>query len=117
MNIALATVHSSWGDFSIDAHTGEVIEYHPFDADNPEASIYTQVTRFDLEEYRGYYPNEPHPTTDYDILDLGYWYGRANKYEPPVDPWRTECAYERANCLAITVPPSVAELINPTTEN
>jgi hypothetical protein len=115
MNIALATVRSSHGVFTINAETGHVIEFSKFHPDDPEGEIYRQITCFDLLEYRDYYPNEQHPATDYDILDLGYWYGHNHAYEPPVLDWRQDCAYERANCHSLAVPSSVAELINPTT--
>jgi hypothetical protein len=118
MNIALATVHSSWGDFDIDAHTGEVIKYRRFsETEDFGDFINPLITRFDLVEYRAYYPDEQHPASDYDILDLGFWYGLKNRYEPPVMEWRKECEYERTHCHSLAVPSSVAELINPTTEN
>jgi hypothetical protein len=113
--MTIATVHSSWGDIRIDATTGTVLEFNLID--DPESTTYMQITKFDLAEYRLAYPTEQHPVVSYDILDLGYWYGHNHAYEPPDLVWRKDCAYERANCISIAVPSSVADLFNPATPN
>lgn len=78
---ATISVHSSHGDFSIDARTG-----YPMDA-LPETL--PKILRFNLAEYADAYPKEPAPS-DLDILDVGYWYSKNGKrhYEPPEPDFR-----------------------------
>jgi hypothetical protein len=85
-------IGGSWGHVTIDAITGKAIEYDHEgtlpDPDDATEKGYEAIHRFDLAEWRATYPGkEP---TAIDILDLGYWWGPDNTYEPPAQDWRDE---------------------------
>lgn len=80
-------VHSSHGDITINLDTGDVISHN-------NNGNYTDVVRFDLQEYFQHYSGEEqNQVNEFDILDLGYWF-RDDKlalvYEAPDHQWRQE---------------------------
>jgi len=80
-----STVHSSYGDITIDSITGDVLKIDCIDSVAPEdkdVKYLSDIKRFDLWEYKKYYK---HPTikslpSSFDILDLGFW-SKGNKYK------------------------------------
>ena len=64
----IAIVRSSNGDIYIDAETGEVKHFDSF-----EDCTLPLISKFDLPEEK---------SSEYDILELGYWLEDGN-YEPP----------------------------------
>lgn len=84
------TVHGSYGDLILD-QWGKVIEYiDPYD--EPD---YADIIRFNLEEYKHTYGQVD---SDYDILDLGFWFRKPDGsigYEPPAYEWRNNHVYEK----------------------
>lgn len=78
------TVHSSYGDLSIDANTGEVLTLVP-DGDPENLG---EIACFDLDEWRKFYGRED-LDEEFDILDLGYWL-KGGTYEPPEPTWRNK---------------------------
>jgi hypothetical protein len=88
VSVICKTVNSSHGTLVIDAD-GNVVKGSVYDDDELK-----NIVRFDLEEYRKQYPDEPEPSS-YDILDLGYWTDQG-KYEPPDEDWRSARKVESA---------------------
>ena len=92
-----AEVHSSQGLYVIDAATGYVLE-RQLDMEPGADPSYLSVTRFDLDEWQRYW-GEP-LATDYDILDLGFWYGEDGEtYEAPVLDWRDDVKADAATAV------------------
>lgn len=86
--VVFATVHSSSGDITIDSN-GFVIDYTDTTCGFIKASeleCIRAITRFNLIECQQYYGEL---NTNFDILDLGYWYrdpvgdNLCGCYEPP----------------------------------
>lgn len=65
-----AIVRSNNGDIEIDGQGYPLV----YDGER-------EVNRFDLKEYNAFYGEY---ADEYDILDLGYWHGTDNVYEPPI---------------------------------
>jgi hypothetical protein len=86
------TIGGSWGELTVDAETGQVLTYdHNGTLPDPEDASergYTLISRVDLDEWRKTYGDQE--PTAIDILDVGYWYGPANLYEPPAQDWRDD---------------------------
>lgn len=72
-------IWSSWGELTIDATTGDVLEWNCDDYLN-------EVVRVDLEEHKR---NGATPITEdgCDILDFGCW-DKDGKYGEPEHSWR-----------------------------
>lgn len=79
-----ATVCSSHGTITINAETGDVLE---FSCDEIR-SEYGDLVRFDIQEYCKFW-NEG-PADNYDILDLGSW-DKDGHYDPACPGWRSDC--------------------------
>lgn len=88
-------VHSSNGDFIIKS-SGHIISFTPDqEIDNNTLEHMQQIKRFNVVEYLQVYGGTL--PTDFDILDLGYWYAKpgeddnlCQKYEPPAYDWRRD---------------------------
>lgn len=77
------TLHGSHGTAEFDAVTGEFISTQPdYGGDG-----YPDIARLHIVEWRAAYPGEDPLTSDWDVLDWGYW-TRAGQYEPPANDWR-----------------------------
>lgn len=89
-------VTGSHGTLTVDCQTGRVLDYQHDDDD----SEYSNIERFDLEEWRSYYGKEL--VSSIDILDLGFWY-YPNKlvrwpvYGGPEQDWRNEFRIHQLN--------------------
>ena len=83
----LILIEGSWGELTVDAMTGIVLFYDPQGADLDDDNMgYIKIYRINLQEYRGYWHEEP---KDGDILDYGYW-TFDGIYEPPEVSWRVQ---------------------------
>ena len=82
-----AYVHSSAGELTINADTGEVtnVDVYPGEQDT---DYLTSIKRFDLKERRKTYPDWA-DDDHFDILDLGYW-SKQGHYAKPEHNWRLE---------------------------
>ena len=72
------TVTGSYGDLRVDAKTGDVLTYFCEDwaylPGDDEAPGYRDIVRFDVDEWRRFYPSEKLDDQWVDILDIGFWY-------------------------------------------
>lgn len=106
-----AKVYSSWGVFEMDTDTGNVLKWTPEPTMAKERAEFdnAQIFRFDIEEWKAYYPKvylasylESRGGFGFDILDLGYWYWfkddgvikrsdpNDHGYQQPEHRWRRE---------------------------
>lgn len=81
----IATACSSQGLILFNRKTGEVL--HVLQNSDSDDEYFPLITKFDVKEYEKTYGQEVFG--DIDILDLGYWYGRDEKYEEPAHDWRS----------------------------
>ena len=93
---AVAKVHSNHGTLHVDAN-GFVLWFDPFaDGEVDAIAQLRSIRRFNLVEYQKVYKKLD---SEYDILDLGYWYrekgATEDKYEPPEHAWRNEIRLEQ----------------------
>lgn len=73
-------IFGNHGKLQVDNSSGRVITY------DPEGSQeYTNIARFDLQEWRAHYGQVA--CDGGDILDFGYWL-HDETYEPPEADWR-----------------------------
>lgn len=73
----------------IQAHPdGTVAEYTKGgDSLEPEDVGYSNIARFDVEEWQRRYPGQKIEDATLDVLDIGYW-TKDGQYEAPEDDWR-----------------------------
>lgn len=79
MNII--TIGGSHGTIQVDRDTEAIISIDPGE--------YSDIVKIDFKEYKQYYHTDIIPA-HLDILDVGYWYGKEETYEPPAYQWREE---------------------------
>ncbi len=85
------TVGGNHGELSVDSKTGLVLSCT--DSADIEGDGYRFIRRFDVDEWRQFYPGEEPVDMMIDILDIGYWEaagGKRVEYEPPEDDYRNE---------------------------
>ena len=80
------TVIGSWGHLNADARTGRVLDCRVDDFDE---GGYSDILRFDVDEWRAAYPGEDPQSRSIDILDLGLW-TKTGLYDPPEPDFRGE---------------------------
>lgn len=108
-------VHSSHGDLELD-HDGVVVNfYESEEADHDGVDALSRILQFDLAEHQKAFPKEweilsPESwPTDFDILELGYWYSgmdksSPNKYEPPDYEFRQHLKTQYAKKHNLPIP-------------
>jgi hypothetical protein len=88
-------VSSSHGMLTAQINDGKVIEVHLYPPEDAEGRTLNNIDRFDVEEWRRYYPGEKiEPDASMDILDFGLW-NKNGTYEQPEMEWRREMAADR----------------------
>lgn len=93
MDTPIFFVYGNHGRLEVDAETGIVVSRDgacDCELCNMPEVNYGHIGRFDVAEWEATYPDDELVGRQIDILDLGYWWGEDETYEPPEYDWRAE---------------------------
>lgn len=81
-------VSSSHGELRAD-QDGNIFSRERSDPADPEGAFIDDIAKFDVEEWRRYWREDPVKVGGMDILDIGWW-NKDGSYSGPEMDWREE---------------------------
>lgn len=87
-------INSSHGEFTVD-QDGNVVQRRRYHEDDPDGQFIDDVAKFDLDEWRRYWREDPVKAGGMDILDVGWW-GKDGSYSGPEMEWRADYRAQKA---------------------